>query len=303
MWGLKECSSCGALYTKSCACSKGGFVDKFVHDPNKTPESSQRPPHDCPMCGSPVDGLYCRHCALLRKKLKEVWFTICDEHKFFQDFLNTSESSNNDSNVVSMPQEPNVFNQDPSENSLQSPPQIHHHRCYGCGNSLDAWLQQRKDQVCQKIPLCCDDDDDEESSIPLRDIIISELPSRIAITPVEEICLIEKLLYDNSSPRPPKEFIFENSDAAIKSFSPSPILIEDSDSLRDEIDLSLTLDDSMPPGIEDDDYDSEGDILILEEFLSNDSFSLHENESFHFDISSSPRRPAKPPDDDEIEPN
>nr|GFD22109.1 hypothetical protein [Tanacetum cinerariifolium] len=81
--------------------------------------------------------------------------------------------------------------------------------------------------------------------------------------PEKEIRLIDKLLYDNLSPRPPEEFIFENSDAAIKSFSPSPIPVEDSDSLRDEINLSLTLDDSMPLGIEDDDYDSEGDILIL----------------------------------------
>nr|GEZ16820.1 hypothetical protein [Tanacetum cinerariifolium] len=119
--------------------------------------------------------------------------------------------------------------------------------------------------------------------------------------PEEEIRLIEKLLYDNSSPHPPKEFISENSDVAIESFSPSPIPVEYSDSLRDEIDLSLTLDDSMPPGIEDDDYDSEGD--ILEELLSNDSLSLPENESFHFDIPSSPRPLAKPPDDDEIEPN
>ncbi|GJV15165.1 hypothetical protein Tco_1360488 [Tanacetum coccineum] len=53
----------------------------------------------------------------------------------------------------------------------------------------------------------------------------------------------------------------------------------------------------MPPGIENDDYDSEGDILFLEELLSNDSPSLPENESFHFDIPSSPRPPAKPPDD------
>nr|GEY37892.1 hypothetical protein [Tanacetum cinerariifolium] len=73
--------------------------------------------------------------------------------------------------------------------------------------------------------------------------------------------------------------------------------------LLDEIDLSLTSDDSMPPGIEDDDYDSERDILILEELLSNDSLSLPENESFHFDIPSSPRPHAKPPDDDEIKPN
>nr|GEY92841.1 hypothetical protein [Tanacetum cinerariifolium] len=121
--------------------------------------------------------------------------------------------------------------------------------------------------------------------------------------PEEEIRLIKKLLYDNSSPRPPEEFIFENSDAAIESFSASPILIVDRDSHKDEIDLSLTPDDSMPPAIEDDDYDSEGDILILEELLSNDSLLLLENKPFHFDIPSFPRPPKKPPDDDEIEPN
>nr|GEV56389.1 hypothetical protein [Tanacetum cinerariifolium] len=121
--------------------------------------------------------------------------------------------------------------------------------------------------------------------------------------PEKEICLIKKLLYDNSSPRPPKEFISKNSDAAIKSFSPSPILVEDSDSLIEEIDLSLTSDDSIPPGIEDDDCDSKRDILILEELFSSDSFSLPENKSFHFDIPSFPRPPAKPSDDDEIKPN
>nr|GEY91171.1 hypothetical protein [Tanacetum cinerariifolium] len=101
----------------------------------------------------------------------------------------------------------------------------------------------------------------------------------------------------------PRKNLSKNSDAAIESFSPSPILVKDSDYLRDEIDLSLTPDESIPLGIEDDDYDSEGDILILEEFLSKDSLSLPENESFHFDIPSSPRPLAKRPDDDEIEPN
>ncbi|GJU68096.1 hypothetical protein Tco_1254355, partial [Tanacetum coccineum] len=62
--------------------------------------------------------------------------------------------------------------------------------------------------------------------------------------------------------------------------------------------------------IENDNYDSEGDILFLEELLSNDSLSLHKNESFHFDRyydPSSPRPPTKPPDDDahhfDIEPD
>nr|GEW56991.1 hypothetical protein [Tanacetum cinerariifolium] len=146
--------------------------------------------------------------------------------------------------------------------------------------------------VLEKIvlkPLC------KEEIIPMK-----SLPD---CDPEEEIHLIEKLLYDNSSPRPPKKFIFENSDAAIKSFSLFPIPVEDSDSLMEEIDLSFTLDDSMSRGIENDDYDFEVDMLILEEFLSNDSLSLPENESFDFDIPSSSRPFAKPPDDDEIKPN
>nr|GEV05116.1 hypothetical protein [Tanacetum cinerariifolium] len=98
-------------------------------------------------------------------------------------------------------------------------------------------------------------------------------------------------------------FIYENTDAAIKSFSISPIPVEDSDSRMEEIDLSFTSNDSMPSSIEEDEYDSERDILILEELPSNDSLSLPENESFHCDIPSSPRPPAKPPDDDEIQAN
>ncbi|GJR73295.1 hypothetical protein Tco_0085660 [Tanacetum coccineum] len=115
--------------------------------------------------------------------------------------------------------------------------------------------------------------------------------------PEEDIHLVERLLYDNSSPRPPEEFNSKNSDAVIESFSPSPIPVEGSDSLMEEIDIFLAPDDSIPPGIENDDYDFEGDILFLEELLSNDSPSLPKNESFHFDVPSSPRPPAKPPDD------
>ncbi|GKB32134.1 hypothetical protein Tco_0871535 [Tanacetum coccineum] len=52
----------------------------------------------------------------------------------------------------------------------------------------------------------------------------------------EDIRLIEKLLYDNSSPRPPDGLNFEIS---IKSFYPSPIPIDDSDSLMEKIDTFL----------------------------------------------------------------
>nr|GEV30011.1 hypothetical protein [Tanacetum cinerariifolium] len=114
--------------------------------------------------------------------------------------------------------------------------------------------------------------------------------------PEDEICFTEILLYDNSSPRPSKEFVFENSNAEIESFSPSPIPVEDSDSRMKEIDLSFNLDDPMPPSIEDDNDDSERDILIHEELLDNYSLSLHVNESFYFDIPLFSHPPAKPPD-------
>nr|GEX95200.1 hypothetical protein [Tanacetum cinerariifolium] len=73
-------------------------------------------------------------------------------------------------------------------------------------------------------------------------ILLKSIPpgiDEIDCDPEEEIRLIEILLYNNSSPCPPKEFIYENSDAEIESFSPSPIPVEDSDSLMEEIDLAL----------------------------------------------------------------
>ncbi|GKD65522.1 hypothetical protein Tco_1307630, partial [Tanacetum coccineum] len=96
------------------------------------------------------------------------------------------------------------------------------------------------------------------------------------------------------------EFNSKNSDAVIESFSPYPIPVEDSDSLMEEIDIFLAPNDSIPPGIENDDYYSKGDIIFLEEFLSNASLPLPENESFHFNhnyVPSSPRPPAKPSND------
>nr|GEU88593.1 hypothetical protein [Tanacetum cinerariifolium] len=129
--------------------------------------------------------------------------------------------------------------------------------------------------------------------------LLKSIPPRIDETdcyPEEETHFTKRLLYDNSSPRPSKEFDFDNSNAEIESFPLSPIPVEDSDSLMVEIDLSFTLDDPMPSGIEEDDYDSERDIPILEELLDNYSLSLLDNESFYFDIPSLSRSPAKVPD-------
>nr|GFA40139.1 hypothetical protein [Tanacetum cinerariifolium] len=90
--------------------------------------------------------------------------------------------------------------------------------------------------------------------------------------PENEIRLSQRLLYDNSSPRPPEEFNSENSNTEIESFSPSPIPNEDSDSFMEEIDLFLTPDDPIPPSIEDDE-DSEEDILF-ERLLNDDPVPL-----------------------------
>ncbi|GJV94670.1 hypothetical protein Tco_1546247 [Tanacetum coccineum] len=115
----------------------------------------------------------------------------------------------------------------------------------------------------------------------------------------EEIRLAENLSYDNSFSRPPEERNSEIADTVVEPLSPPPIPVEDNDSLMEEIDLFLASNDSMPPGIEIDDYDSEGDICFLEELLSNDSPSLPENKSFsldHFNDPSLPRPSPEPPD-------
>ncbi|GJR86723.1 hypothetical protein Tco_0210734 [Tanacetum coccineum] len=100
------------------------------------------------------------------------------------------------------------------------------------------------------------------------------IPPRIVNREHEEyVSLLERLLYDNSSPRPPKDF-HVNPNTIIESLPTFPILVEDSDSLREEIDIFPGLDDSIPLGIESDDYDSE---------VNDNSTSLQEFESFHVD--------------------
>ncbi|GJU89300.1 hypothetical protein Tco_1301723 [Tanacetum coccineum] len=86
-----------------------------------------------------------------------------------------------------------------------------------------------------------------------------------------DILFLESLLYDNSSPRPPEAFQ-ANSDTIIESLPTFPI--PDKDSLREEIDIFSGPDDSIPSGIESDDFDSEDD----DNFTSRPEF-----DSFHVD--------------------
>nr|GEW25252.1 hypothetical protein [Tanacetum cinerariifolium] len=114
------------------------------------------------------------------------------------------------------------------------------------------------------------------NSSPKFDYILEEFSSELAhIDPIEEadfdleeeICLVENLLYDNSSPRPPKEIKTEITDMILESLYLFPIPVKDRD------------------------------IYFLEEWLSDDPFPLPENELSNFDHHddlSFPRPPPKP---------
>nr|GEV56501.1 hypothetical protein [Tanacetum cinerariifolium] len=78
-------------------------------------------------------------------------FTYCIENGILQDFQDTSEPSNDNTNVVNALQEPFVVKQDPDENFSQSPPHINHHCCYGCGDPLeDIFCHQYTCELCGK---------------------------------------------------------------------------------------------------------------------------------------------------------
>ncbi|GJW86492.1 reverse transcriptase domain-containing protein [Tanacetum coccineum] len=103
---------------------------------------------------------------------------------------------------------------------------------------------------------------------------------------------------DISTSRSPKNFHASPS-SIIESLPTSLIPVEDSDPVQEEIDIFTGSDGLMPPGIENDDYDSEGDIRFLEELPNNNLIPLPEHESpylDHQDNPSTPRRPPEPPD-------
>nr|GEY96638.1 hypothetical protein [Tanacetum cinerariifolium] len=132
-YAIKECSSCGTLYTRDCVCSKGNVEDKILVP--KPPKNYAR----CTRCGYLVDGPNCQVCALLRHELEEDLVT------YSPDFQNSSEPSNASTNVVNAPRESyNSLNDSPSisKTSSQSPPNINH-CCYECGDSLDGIFCKR----------------------------------------------------------------------------------------------------------------------------------------------------------------
>ncbi|GJZ96226.1 hypothetical protein Tco_0668560 [Tanacetum coccineum] len=95
----------------------------------------------------------------------------------------------------------------------------------------------------------------------------------INLDPEGDILFLESPLYDNSSPQPPEDF-HAIPNTIIESLPTFSIPVEDSDSLREEIDIFPGPDDSIPPGIESDDFNSKDD---------DNSTSLPEFDLFHVD--------------------
>nr|GEX75691.1 hypothetical protein [Tanacetum cinerariifolium] len=152
LYPIKECSSCGALYTTDYCCSEGNLRDKIICDLDKATDLSQRSPQNCPKCGNPVDDSF--------------------------------EPSNDNTNVVDDLREPFVVNQDPGKNSSQRPPQINHHCCYGCGDPLEGiFCHQCTYELCRncahygyscppKVPIIPDPE-------PFNNQTIKELPPTV----------------------------------------------------------------------------------------------------------------------------
>ncbi|GJV81200.1 reverse transcriptase domain-containing protein [Tanacetum coccineum] len=94
-----------------------------------------------------------------------------------------------------------------------------------------------------------------------------ELATRTVAYPADhfhEVLNVQKSINPmSSSPTP-------SSDPVVESLSHSLTPFRDSDFLLEETDTFLSLDDSIPPGIDNGIYDSEGDIILLEELLNDD---------------------------------
>nr|GEY59333.1 hypothetical protein [Tanacetum cinerariifolium] len=114
----------------------------------------------------------------------------------------------------------------------------------------------------------------------------------------EYISLIEKLFSINLCPRPLEKF---HANSIIETLPTSTIPVGDSDSQREEIDIFTGTDELLPPGIESDDYDSEGDIHFIEELLVDDSIPFPENEASNFDHQDDPLFPGPPPEPPDVE--
>nr|GEV48839.1 hypothetical protein [Tanacetum cinerariifolium] len=149
------------------------------------------------------------------------------------------------------------------------------------------------------------DSDDDFSSSDDKSFSDEDIPKEIYSNPLfdEEIISIKIDMHHFNAESDLIESLLNQDSSIIHLLRRLILFLMSSDPFMEEIDLFLASDGSIPPGTDSDYLDFEGDNIFLERLLHDDPIPLPENESFHFDIPSSPRPPAKPPDDDEIKPN
>ncbi|GJS80684.1 hypothetical protein Tco_0730565 [Tanacetum coccineum] len=130
LYAIKECMTCGSLYTREC-CSIGSLGNKIL-----VPEPESSP--CCAKCGTPVMVPYVGMCSLTKTLFKEDLLTYCGENETSKDFEDISESPDDNTNVVNASREPFVVNQDPDEKSSQGSPLINQNGLLQCrGEKID----------------------------------------------------------------------------------------------------------------------------------------------------------------------
>nr|GEU69538.1 reverse transcriptase domain-containing protein [Tanacetum cinerariifolium] len=133
----------------------------------------------------------------------------------------------------------------------------------------------------------------EEFSGALMPIRITD-EERIRKEHAEYINLMERLITINPCPRP-----MVNANTIVESLPSSLIPIKDNDSQREAIDIVFGTDELLPLSFENDDYDSEGEIDVVEELLVDNFIPSSENKLSNFDHQDDPlfpRPPSEPPD-------
>nr|GEY57317.1 reverse transcriptase domain-containing protein [Tanacetum cinerariifolium] len=124
-----------------------------------------------------------------------------------------------------------------------------------------------------------------EFSGPLIPIYIAE-EERIRREHADYINRIEMLFTINPHPHPPV-----NANTNVESLPSLPIPVQDSDSQREEIDIIISTNYVLPPGVENDDSDGEVDAvddLCVDNSISNSEHESSKSEDSDFDYASVP---------------
>ncbi|GJQ98218.1 reverse transcriptase domain-containing protein [Tanacetum coccineum] len=215
--------------------------------------------------------------------------TFCDNNMIFSNPLFGSKdnlTSRDDESFLKEDMLENVESKDSNVSNFDEPillntPLFDEDECFDPGGNIDEIDAFLAIEVSTNIEEGYYDSEGDND--PLHHEFAGELitlPLRIVREHKEYISRMW-LLCGNSSSQSPKNF-HASPNTIIESLPTFHIPVEDSDSLREEIDIFPGLDDSIPPGIESD-FDLEEKIIFLDNLL-NDDISIPKYEHFIVDI-------------------